>query len=469
MDKETILKKIKPFLINNAEITEENFELIFSDFSQKEKYSICEVLESENIEIVYEEEIEENRVSEEIPSFDENLILDRVIPLLTSKDEIYELDFENLFQDLSQKEKYEVLEILEKNKIALVFEKYQERKNEDTINFDFVFQKISPYITKNNWILKSKFNEVFSFLSELELEKINDYIFEKGIRVVEEHDFENAEIIYNYIEEDKEYSKLSIEMLCGLYQKGNKVVLKDIYKKTEKLIYSRSMHFIKYFNHNLSIEDLLQYGYLGLHKAIKSYDSSYDTTFSTHAVQWIDQQIRRNIMDNGFLIRIPVHAFEEIRKTLKLSKELEIDDLDNLINSINLIEGEYDIEKISNSIKIISSLLNLQSLNIKVGNEDSYELSDIISGDSRWDPEELTDKELLKDEIFEILKELKPNYKEILCYRFGLCNYPEKTLEEIGKMFKVTRERIRQIEKKALNKFKKNNKTKKLKIYLEDN
>lgn len=472
MEKETILKKIKPFLINNSEITEENFELVFSNLPQKEKYSICEVLESENIEILYEEEFEETELIFENPSesivydFDENLILDKVIPLLTSEDEILEADFEETFQNLSQKEKYEVLNILEKNDISLIFEKNGEKEIEDTINYDFIFQKISPFITKHNWILKSKFDETFSFLAENELDKISDYLGYKGIRLIDEKDEENTENIYDYVEEDKDYSSLSIEMLCGLYQKGNKSVLKDIYKKTEKLIYSRSMHYIKYFNHTLNFEDISQYGYLGLQKAVERYQSSFDTNFSTYAVLWIDQSIRRNIMDNGFMIRLPVYIFNDISTILKLAKELSVENLSDILKYMDFSDIDYDYKKISKSIDIVSNFLSLQSLNIKVGNEDAHELLDVIGGDNKWNPEELAETEILKEEIIEILQELKPNYKEILCYRFGLCDYPVRTLEEIGEMFKLTRERIRQIEKKALDKFKKNSKTKKLKLYL---
>ena len=124
------------------------------------------------------------------------------------------------------------------------------------------------------------------------------------------------------------------------------------------------------------------------------------------------------------------------------------------------------VSDIDDDIDIISNFLSLQSLNIKVGNEDAHELLDVIGGDNKWNPEELAETEILKEEIMEILKDLRPREKEVLCHRFGLCNYDEKTLEEIGKMFNVTRERIRQIEIKALNKFKKNSKTKKLKLYL---
>lgn len=470
MEKETILKKIKPFLMNNTEITEENFELVFSDLPQKEKYNICEVLEAENIEILYEEECEEevlvskNSFEMIVYNFDENSILDKVIPLLTNKDEILEADFEEIFQNLSQKEKYEILNILEKNDISLIFEKNIDKEIEETINYDFIFQKISPFITKNNWILESKFYEIFSFLSSNEVEKINDYLICRGIRLVDEKDEEYTKIIY--VEDTKDYSDLSIEMLCGLYQKGNKSVIKDIYKKIDKLIYSRAMHYIKYFNNTLNFEDIYQYGYFGLQKAIERYQSSYDTNFSTYAVLWIDQSIRRNIMDNGFMIRLPVHIFNDISVILKLAKELNVENLSDVLKYIDFSNTDYDYKKINKSIDIISNFLSLQSLNIKVGNEDVHELLDVICGDNKWNPEELAENVMLKEEILEILQELKPNYKEILCYRFGLCNYPEKTLEEIGKMFKVTRERIRQIEKKALDKFKKNSKTKKLKLYL---
>lgn len=469
MEKETILRKIKPFLINNAEITEENFELVFSAFSQKEKYCICEVLESQNIEIIYEEETEENRVSEEPSSFDESLILDKVIPLLSNKDEIYELDFENLFQTLSQKEKYEVLAILEKNNISLVYETHQEQNIDDAINFDFVFQRISPFITKNNWILKSKFDEIFSFLPKNELEKINDYLTDKGIRLIDEKDKEYTENNYDYIEDDKDYSSLSIEMLCGLYQKGNKSVLKDIYQKTEKLVYSRSLHFIKYFNHTLNFEDITQYGYFGLHKAIETYDSSYDTSFSTHAVQWIDQSIRRNIIDKGFMIRLPAYIFNEISTVLKLAKEFKVDNLNDISKYIDFEITDYDLKKINKSIEIISNFLNLQSLNIKIGNEDAHELLDIFGGDNKWDPERITNTNSQKCEIMQVLGELKPKYRDVLLYRYGLFDYPKKSLEEIGKEMNITRERVRQIQIKALERLRKNTKIKHLKIYLEDN
>lgn len=218
----------------------------------------------------------------------------------------------------------------------------------------------------------------------------------------------------------------------------------------------------KHTNRGLKMLDLIQEGNMGLMKAVEKFEYEKGFKFSTYATWWIRQAITRAIADQGRTIRIPVHMIETINKIKKESRII-------LQETGKEPTAEELAKKLELPVEKVKSILEMNqdpiSLETPVGSEEDSELGDFVEDDKFANPYDATTRVLLKEQLDEVLKTLNEREEMVLRYRYGLDDGSQKTLEEVGKIFNVTRERIRQIEVKALRKLRHPSRRKKLEDY----
>ena len=325
-------------------------------------------------------------------------------------------------------------------------------------------------------------------LTEEQMEKIYDYLESNGIFVDRSNDEPDRRML-DEAEEEIDPNDISVPEGIGtndpvrMYLKeiGNIPLLtpeeevelakemKEGSKQAAKKMAEANLRLVvsiakRYVGRGMLILDLIQEGNLGLIKAVEKFDYRKGYKFSTYATWWIRQAITRAIADQARTIRIPVHMVETINKLIRVSRQL-LQELGREPTPEEIAEEmDMNVERVREILKISQEPVSLET---PIGEEEDSHLGDFIQDDNVPVPADAAAFTLLKEQLIEVLGTLTEREQKVLRLRFGLDDGRARTLEEVGKEFNVTRERIRQIEAKALRKLRHPSRSRKLKDYLD--
>ena len=433
--------------------SKDSFDIDMDEDDELDDFDVFEIEEPENLEGIEEEPLD----------FDLDVDVDAVDAIPNDDDSVEDYD-ESDFNatPILTKEDKAVF-----NDEPLVIALFEKSKNKGSMTFD----------------------EINAVLDETDLEpEIIDKIYEVaervGIAIVGEYDLSNTEASKQYVEDLESLAEgVGLEDHVRMYLKeigkvplltaeeevelairiehGDEAAKDRLNEANLRLVVSIAK---RYVGKGMQFLDLIQEGNLGLLKAVEKFDYRKGYKFSTYATWWIRQAITRAIADQARTIRIPVHMVETIHKlgrvSRQLSQELGKDPTPEQIAQ----EMNMPVDKVREIMKISQDPVSLET---PVGEEEDSHIGDFIPDDDAPAPSESAAAILLREQLMEVLETLTPREQKVLRLRFGLDDGCQRTLEEVGKEFHVTRERIRQIEAKALRKLRHPSRSKKLKDYID--
>ena len=410
--------------------------------------------------------IVDNKIDKDLDIINDNLNKEDEIEI---NEESIEQDFSDVYEE-NPRNKEESLEKIKANetKKALIRELIEKGKNDGMLTHKEIIATFSEFELTENQVEK-----VYETFETLGIEIVGD--IDDEIKSIEEEEEEEDYLsvpegismddpVRMYLKEIGKVHLLSAEEEVELAQKMEEGDIRAKQRLAEanlRLVVSIAK---RYVGRGMLFLDLIQEGNLGLIKAVEKFDYTKGYKFSTYATWWIRQAITRAIADQARTIRIPVHMVETINKLIRISRQL-LQELGREPTPEEIAEEmEMTVEKVREIMKISQEPVSLET---PIGEEEDSHLGDFIQDEEVPAPSEAAAFTLLKEQLMEVLDTLTPREEKVLRLRFGLDDGRARTLEEVGKEFNVTRERIRQIEAKALRKLRHPSRSKKLKDYLE--
>ena len=334
---------------------------------------------------------------------------------------------------------------INEEKMDLILE-YLEKNNIDVLQDDNVDDTTDLLLDTDDEVILSEEDEV---------EIIDDADVLEGVST--------EDPVRMYLKEIGNVPLLSTEEEVALAQRveaGDESAKKQLIEANLRLVVSIAK---KYVGRGMPFQDLIQEGNMGLMKAVDKFDYSKGFKFSTYATWWIRQAITRGIADTGRTIRVPVHMVETINKTLRMTR--------TLLQELGREPTPEEVaERLGVPVARVREVLKISrdpvSLDTPIGEEDDSHLGDFIEDDSALSPADSAAFSMLREELSTALESLTDRERQVVQLRFGLIDGRARTLEEVGKEFNVTRERIRQIEAKALRKLRHPSRSKRLRDFL---
>ncbi|MDY0118267.1 MAG: RNA polymerase sigma factor RpoD [Bacilli bacterium] len=444
--------------------------------AKKEKKTLKEqdekLIDIEEETVKFDDEDEEDF---EIPNFDDEeddkneiqKIKDRLVKRgkkngYLEQDEIFDAFRKYSFDD---DDLNELVEFFEKKKIDIVTGEFDDEDDDDLDDENISEEEIEKKISET-----SEEDEMYDemFDSEDEEDEHVEEISQKKIRQQPRNDINVSDSVKMYLRQIGNYELLKQDeeqALAKAYHEDGDLSAKDeLISSNLRLVVSIAK---RYSHANMQFLDLIQEGNIGLIKAVEKFDYKKGYKFSTYATWWIRQSITRAIADQGRSIRIPVHMVETINKISRTQRKLT-QELGREATPEEISKALDDEKMTPARIREIQQIaMEPVSLETPIGEENNSYLGDFVEDKEVESPTEFTRTSLLNDELYQVMQDLTPREERVLRLRYGLDDNKPRTLEEVGREFGVTRERIRQIEAKAIRKLRHPNRSRRLADYHE--